>query len=220
MSRPYIPVLVEGITGLGPGLASAIGLVAGTAALVGALVSPLGGVIGDRIGFRPVLVAALGGAGVVLFLMPLGGVGRGARPAGRRARRGDGQRQLDDLRPARHRAPAERRSAALNLVYLPLYAAGIIGPAVGAVVASVSGVDGLFVVGWLRLPVRGADDPAATRPHRRAATGRQRAARDGEHASSLAAQPGRRRETTNPASTRATSEPPARASASRVSTNR
>ena len=54
MSRPYIPVLVEGIIGLGPGLASAIGLVAGTAALVGALVSPLGGVIGDRIGFRPV----------------------------------------------------------------------------------------------------------------------------------------------------------------------
>ncbi len=34
-------------------------LVMGTAALVGALVSPLGGVLGDRIGFRPVLVAAL-----------------------------------------------------------------------------------------------------------------------------------------------------------------
>ena len=50
MSRPYIPVLVEGIAGLGPGLASAIGLVAGTAALVGALVSPLGGVIGDGSG--------------------------------------------------------------------------------------------------------------------------------------------------------------------------
>jgi MFS family permease len=43
--------------------------------------------------------------------------------------------------------PPERRSPALNLVYLPLYAAGIIGPAVGAVVASISGVDGLFVVG-------------------------------------------------------------------------
>ena len=43
--------------------------------------------------------------------------------------------------------PPERRSAALNLVYLPLYAAGTIGPAVGAVVASVSGINGLFVVG-------------------------------------------------------------------------
>jgi hypothetical protein len=43
--------------------------------------------------------------------------------------------------------PPERRSPALNLVYLPLYAAGIIGPAVGAVIASLSGVDGLFIVG-------------------------------------------------------------------------
>src|SRR6476659_3516549 len=73
MSRPYIPVLVEGITGVGPGLASAIALVMGTAALVGALVSPLGGVLGDRVGFRPVLVAALAGASAVLFLMPLAG---------------------------------------------------------------------------------------------------------------------------------------------------
>ena len=53
----------RGLVGPGPGLASAIGLVMGTAALVGALVSPLGGVLGDRVGFRPVLVAALGGAG-------------------------------------------------------------------------------------------------------------------------------------------------------------
>jgi MFS family permease len=43
--------------------------------------------------------------------------------------------------------PPERRSAALNLVYLPLYAAGTVGPAVGAVVASLSGIDGLFIVG-------------------------------------------------------------------------
>ncbi len=105
MSRPYIPVLVESITGIGPGLASAIGLVVGTAALVGALVSPLGGVIGDRIGFRPVLVAALSGAGVVLFLMPLVGSVPAMAAARRRARRLDRDGQLDDLRPARHGAP-------------------------------------------------------------------------------------------------------------------
>ncbi|MFL5681261.1 MAG: MFS transporter, partial [Chloroflexota bacterium] len=52
MSRPYVPILVERIVGRGEGLASGIFLVAGTAALVGALVSPLGGAIGDRIGFR------------------------------------------------------------------------------------------------------------------------------------------------------------------------
>jgi MFS family permease len=124
-----------------------VGLVAGTAALVGALVSPLGGVIGDRIGFRPVLVAALSGAGVVLFLMPLAAsvgmlavlaVGLGAATA-------TVSSMVFGLLATE--LPPERRSAALNLVYLPLYAAGTIGPAVGAVVASVSGIHGLFVVG-------------------------------------------------------------------------
>jgi DHA1 family multidrug resistance protein-like MFS transporter len=147
MSRPYIPVLVEQIAGRGPGLASAIALVAGTAALVGALVSPLGGVIGDRIGFRPVLVAALAGAGVVLFLMPLmptiGALALVAVVLG--ASTATVSSMIFGLLATE--LPAERRSAALNLVYLPLYAAGIIGPAAGAVVASLSGVQGLFIVG-------------------------------------------------------------------------
>jgi MFS family permease len=43
----------------------------------------------------------------------------------------------------------ERRSAALNLVYLPLYVAGVIGPAMGAAVASAAGAGGPFVVGAL-----------------------------------------------------------------------
>jgi MFS family permease len=147
MSRPYIPVLVEGITGVGPGLASAIALVMGTAALVGALVSPLGGVLGDRVGFRPVLVAALGGASAVLFLMPLvgsvGGLALLAVVLG--AATATVSSMIFGLLATE--LPAERRSAALNLVYLPLYAAGIIGPAAGAVVASVSGVHGLFLAG-------------------------------------------------------------------------
>src|SRR6476660_3795798 len=147
MSRPYIPVLVEQIAGRGPGLASAIALVAGTAALVGALVSPLGGVIGDRIGFRPVLVAAMAGAGVVLLLMPwvpsIGSLALLAVVLG--AATATVSSMIFGLLATE--LPPERRSAALNLVYLPLYAAGTIGPAVGAVVASVSGIHGLFVVG-------------------------------------------------------------------------
>jgi DHA1 family multidrug resistance protein-like MFS transporter len=147
MTRPYIPVLVEQIAGRGPGLASAIALVAGTAALVGALVSPLGGVIGDRIGFRPVLVAALSGASVVLFVMPLlptvGAMALVAVVLG--AATATVSSMIFGLLATE--LPADRRSAALNLVYLPLYAAGIIGPAVGAVVVSISGVHGLFVVG-------------------------------------------------------------------------
>ena len=146
MSRPYIPVLVEGIVGLGPGLASAIGLVAGTSALVGAMVSPLGGLLGDRIGFRMVLIAALAGAGVVLLLMPIAStissmallaVVLGASTATVSAMV-FGVLALE--------VPPERRSATLNLVYLPLYAAGILGPALGAVVSRAGGVDALFVV--------------------------------------------------------------------------
>jgi MFS family permease len=147
MSRPYIPIVVEQLAGSGPGLVSAIALVAGTAALVGGLVSPLGGLLGDRIGFRPVLVAALGGAGVVLLLMPivpsvaalaLLAVVLGASTATVSA-------MVFGLLATE--IPAERRSATLNLVYLPLYAAGIVGPAVGAGVATAAGVSGPFLVG-------------------------------------------------------------------------
>ena len=147
MSRPYIPILVEEITGSGAGLASAIALVMGAAALVGALISPLGGLIGDRIGFRPVLIAALAFGGVILLLMPLAhavpalallAVVLGISTATVTSMI-FGLLALD--------VPADRRSATLNLVYLPLYAAGIVGPAVGAAVASVGGVAGPFIAG-------------------------------------------------------------------------
>ena len=147
MTRPYVPVLVENLTGPGPGLASAIGLVMGIGALVGALVSPLGGMLGDRIGYRPVLVVALAGGGTVLFLMTLApnvpvlaflAVGLAAATATVSA-------MVFSLLATE--VPAERRSATLNLVYLPLYAAGIIGPALGAGVAAAAGAVGPFLLG-------------------------------------------------------------------------
>jgi len=147
MTRPYIPVLVEGLTGTGPGLASAIGLVVGAAALVGAVVSPLGGVLGDRIGFRPVLVASLCGAGIVLLLMPL--VPSVASMALVAVVLGTATSTVSAMvfGLLATEVPPERRSATLNLVYLPLYAAGIVGPAIGAGVAAMSGVGGPFIVG-------------------------------------------------------------------------
>ena len=42
--------------------------------------------------------------------------------------------------------PSERRSTTLNLVYLPLYAAGINGPATGALTTSIAGVSGPFTL--------------------------------------------------------------------------
>ncbi|MEX1168894.1 MAG: MFS transporter [Chloroflexota bacterium] len=151
MSRPYIPVVVEQLAGSGPGLASAIGLVAGTAALVGGIMSPLGGLIGDRIGFRPVLVTSLAGAGAVLLLMPFApsvaslallAVVMGAATSTVSA-------MVFGLLATE--IPSARRSATLNLVYLPLYAAGIVGPAVGAAVATGGGVAGPFLLGGIVL---------------------------------------------------------------------
>lgn len=147
MTRPYIPVLVEGLTGTGPGLASAIGLVAGGAALIGAVASPLGGVLGDRIGFRPVLIASLGGAGVVLLLMPLAPSVASMALVAVVLGMATSTVTAMVFGLLATEVPAERRSATLNLVYLPLYAAGILGPAIGAGVAATGGVQGPFVVG-------------------------------------------------------------------------
>jgi DHA1 family multidrug resistance protein-like MFS transporter len=153
MCRPYIPVLVEGVNGIGPGLASAIALVVGTAALVGALVAPLGGLLGDRIGFRPVLIAALGGAGIALLLMPFVASVGGLAVLGVVLGAATATVSSMVFGLLATELPPDRRSAALNLVYLPLYAAGIVGPAAGAVLASLGGVDVLFVAGaavfWL-----------------------------------------------------------------------
>jgi Ser/Thr protein kinase RdoA (MazF antagonist)/predicted MFS family arabinose efflux permease len=147
MARPYIPVLVERLAGTGPGLASAIALVAGTAALVGALVSPLGGALGDRIGFRPVLIGALVIGAVSLAAMPLApGVGGLAAVAlVFAASTAAVSAMIFGLLATE--VPADRRSATLNLVYLPLYAAGIVGPATGAVVVAAGGLPAPFLGG-------------------------------------------------------------------------
>jgi len=149
MTRPYLPVLVEGLTGTGPGLASAIALVMGTAALVGGVISPLGGVLGDRIGFRAVLVGALMGGGTVLAAMPF--VPSVAALAGLAVVSGAATATVSAMvfGLLAIEVPPERRSATLNLVYLPLYAAGIVGPAVGAGVVTATGIAGPFLVAAL-----------------------------------------------------------------------
>ena len=65
MSGPFLPILVDDLHGSEAGLASAVALVVGTAALVGGLISAFAGMIGDRLGFRPVLAASLLGAGLL-----------------------------------------------------------------------------------------------------------------------------------------------------------
>jgi MFS family permease len=165
MSRPYLPVLVETLVGTGPGLASSIALVMGTAALVGGLIAPLGGVLGDRIGFRPVLAGALAAGGIVMVLMPF--VPAVAALAGLAVVLSTAAATVSAMvfGLLATDVPSERRSATLNLVYLPLYAAGILGPALGAGIVSVAGLPGPFLLGGAVFIV-GAIVIAVRRGHR------------------------------------------------------
>ena len=175
MSRPYQPVVVEELVGTGPGLASAIGFVVGTAALAGAVTSPLGGMLGDRFGFRPVLIGSLvGGAAALLAVTVAPGIEVLALASlAFAAFNGTVGAMVFSLLATE--VPEERRSATLNLVYLPLYAAGVIGPAAGAGVAAIAGVNGPFwlgaavfiagaVVVWLRVRPRPAAVAVAGAP--------------------------------------------------------
>jgi DHA1 family multidrug resistance protein-like MFS transporter len=154
MAAPFLPLLVERVKGDTHDLASAVGLVVGTAYLAGALVSPAGGWLGDRIGFRTVLVASLIGAGLALGVMPLSpSVGTLALIAVVFSVSYSGAAAMVFSLLAIE-VPPDRRSATLNLVYLPLYIVGIIGPALGAVVVA-AGLSAVFFVAGI-LAVAGA----------------------------------------------------------------
>jgi MFS family permease len=163
MSRPYLPLLVEEANGGRANLASAIGLVTGTAALVGALMSPLAGPLGDRLGFRRVLAVSLLGAGATLIVMPLApGV---AVLAGVAVVYGALQASTQAMvfgLVAVEVAP-ERRSATLNLVLLPLYLAGIVGPAMGAAATGIGGIPAPFYAAGVVFLIGGAAVVASLR---------------------------------------------------------
>ena len=114
--------------------------------LAGALIAPIGGPLGDRIGFRPVLVAALVGGGITLGVMPFApNVAALAIVAlAFSAFYGVVSPMVFGLLATE--VPPERRSQTLNLVYLPLYGAGVIGPTLGAVVVS-AGISAPFLLG-------------------------------------------------------------------------
>ena len=145
ISRPYTPLLVEGLIGTGPGLASGIAAVVGLGSLIGALAAPIAGYAGDRVGYRPVLLAALAVGAVASLLMPfmpavIALAGASVLLGGAVATVGAMVFSL-----LATEVPPDRRSATLNLVYLPLYAAGIIGPTLGAIVVQA----GLWAPFWL-----------------------------------------------------------------------
>jgi len=167
MTRPYVPILVEELNTTGIGLASDIALVAGAAALAGALMSPLGGAIGDRIGFRKVLVAALLVGGGVIAMAPFAPTVVALALTTMIFATTTAVVSAMVFGLLATEVPAERRSATLNLVYLPLYAAGLVGPLAGSVVVG-AGIAAPFIVAGAIIVVTGL--VLATRRGRRPAT--------------------------------------------------
>ena len=133
----------------GQGITSVVllGLLMGTAALVGGLTGPVGGWLGDRFGFRNVLVVALAGGGSALALMPF--VAAVGALAGLAVVLAAATSTISAMvfGMLATEVPPDRRSATLNLVYLPLYAAGIVGPAIGGIVVRIGGIPGPFLLG-------------------------------------------------------------------------
>jgi MFS family permease len=145
MTTQYITLLIHDVEMTPLLVAGSIGLVLGVATIVGAGLSPVGGWIADRLGFRPVLVAAIAGIAISFAALPLAPnvtwlavvysvaiafqAVVGAMVSGLLATE----------------VPSERRSATLNLIYLPLYLGGIAGPAIGATVVT-AGLRTVFFV--------------------------------------------------------------------------
>jgi len=164
MIGTYLPLVVEHAIGTGPGLVSAIGLVVGGSALFGSVATPLTGALGDKVGFRRVLaggLAASAAATATLSAAPTVPVLAAVATAYALANNGSRAMILALLSVE---VPAAQRSATLNLVYLPLYLAGIAGP----IVASALVLGGLTVVYLAAALVLAVCAAAALRPPRTA----------------------------------------------------
>jgi DHA1 family multidrug resistance protein-like MFS transporter len=145
MANPFLPIVTEHVSGSQVEVASAIALVVGTAALAGGLISPIAGAVGDRIGFRPVLIASLLGFGAALVLMPEAPSVPVLALLSAAASAFNGGVGAMVFGLLAMEVPPEQRSATLNLVYFPLYLAGIVGPAVGALVVR-AGLPAVFTL--------------------------------------------------------------------------
>ena len=145
MSGGYMSLLIHQVEHTSLEVAGSVGLVLGVATIVGAALSPIGGWVADRLGFRIVLVGGVGGIAVAFALMPLGTtvVWLAVTYSVAIALQAVVGAMVSGLLATE--TPPERRSATLNLIYLPLYIGGIAGPALGAVVVT-AGLPAVFFV--------------------------------------------------------------------------
>jgi len=145
MAAQYMALLVHEVEHTSLEVAGSVGLVLGLATVVGAAVSPVGGWVADRLGFRRVLVGAIAGITAAFALLPLGTtvVWLAVAYSLAIAFQAVVGAMVSGLLATE--TPAERRSATLNLIYLPLYIGGIAGPALGAGVVT-AGLRTVFFV--------------------------------------------------------------------------
>lgn len=149
MMNPYLPLLVAHVHGPRPGVAGSVGLVVGVSALAGALVSPVAGTIGDRVGFRGVLVGSLAATAAAMALMPASPSVAALAALSIVAVAMFTSVNSMVAASLAVETPVERRSATLNLILLPLYLAGIVGPGIGALVVAVGLPAVFFTAGCL-----------------------------------------------------------------------
>lgn len=146
VARPYLPLFVERIHPSETGLAAAVGLVVGTAGLLGSLAAPIAGSLGDWLGFRRMqdittvatvlCIVSIPAAHSVLVLALASALLFAATST---------YTALFFALLATL-VPESQRSATLNLAMLPIYLAGIVGPALGSVVVS-GGLNWIVVAG-------------------------------------------------------------------------
>jgi DHA1 family multidrug resistance protein-like MFS transporter len=130
----FLPLLILSVYPSGD-TATIVGALAGATALTGAVASPLAGGVGDRWGFRRVLAVALVVAGAgslgVALASSLSGVA-GAYVATTAMSYGASSLCAAMLAT---QVSGARRTTTLNLVLVPLYVGGTIGPPLGGLVA-------------------------------------------------------------------------------------
>ncbi len=136
MSTQYLALLVHEVEHTPLEVAGSIGLVLGLATVVGAGLSPIGGWVSDRVGFRAVMVGAMAGMAIAFAALPLSPTVQVMAVAYSLAMACQSIIGAMVSGLIATEVAAERRSATLNLVYLPLYLGGIAGPALGSSVVS------------------------------------------------------------------------------------
>ncbi len=144
MSAQYMALLIHDVEHTSLDAAFSVGVVLGLATVVGAAVSPVGGWVADRLGFRPVLVGAIAGIAAAFALLSLASTIAWLAVVYSFAIAFQAVVGAMVSSLLATETPPERRSATLNLIYLPLYLGGIAGPAIGAGVVG-SGLRSVFL---------------------------------------------------------------------------